>query len=154
MRNERLDALRLSVCVVLSEVKPVKLIAVMFIDVLDGPVHQPHRSVVSVGYYLHTMWDLGVAEPSEVNQPAKVVGYCPIHRYSHCVQGSFRCQNPNEQAITDSQFCMDVTGSGGRNIVNFKPCQAVLTFYSLNNISPPLLKAPILIATLFISFLR
>lgn len=74
------DALRLRVRVVLSQVEPVIVVAVVLVQVTDCLVHEPHGSVVAVRHHRHAMRSLGAAEASEEEGAVKVV----CHRAVHC----------------------------------------------------------------------
>ena len=104
VRHHGLDAVRLGVRVVLSEVEPVVLINEVLQDILDGLVHVPHGTLVAVGDHLHALWCLAVGHASEEHHHVQVVADGAIDGHPQGVYGVLGRKDTRKEVLSDAKL--------------------------------------------------
>lgn len=102
------DTLGLRVRVVLRQVEPIVVVAMVLVQVTHRLVHQPHGPVIAMGDHRHAVRRLGTAQAREEESPVEVVRHRAVHRYAQRVQSGTRRQDAHKEALSDAQLCVDV----------------------------------------------
>lgn len=125
--------------VVLHQVEPVIVSSMVLMQVPNRLIHQPDGPVVAVGNHSHAVRQLGTAQAGEEKGAVSVMGHSTVHGHCQRVEGGTGSQHSHQEALSDSQLCVNVTRPEWERRCSYslfnchKTTQETLHMYSMAN---------------------